>query len=257
MGKREAQRVRKPMPKLDHLIEELVTANRILARENVVDSFGHISVRHPDNPQRYLLSRSRAPDCIEAADIMEFTLDGTPVDAKGRAPYLERFIHGALYEARPDVMSVVHNHSESIIPFGVTKAKLKPIFHMGASIGHEVPVWDSHDHFGDTALLVEDMAMGRDLAKLMGPGTTALMRGHGATVVGRDVRHAVYISVYLEVNARLQKQAMDMVTGLGEVKFLTAGEVDKVASRTGSYGINRAWENWCRRAGRPFRPEQG
>jgi ribulose-5-phosphate 4-epimerase/fuculose-1-phosphate aldolase len=149
-------------------------------------------------------------------------------------------------------MSVVHNHSESVIPFGVTAEKIKPIFHMGASIGHEVPVWDSHDHFGDTALLVENMEMGRDLAKLMGAGGTALMRGHGATVAGRNIRHAVYISVYLEVNARLQKQAMDM----GEVKFLTSGEVDKVSSRTGSYGINRAWENWCRRANRPFQLEQ-
>jgi len=148
------------MPRLDHLIEELVTANRILAREGVVDSFGHISVRHPDNPQRYLLSRSRAPDCIESGDIMEFTLDGTPVDPRGRAPYLERFIHGALYEARPDIMSVVHNHSESVIPFGVTGKKIKAIFHMGASIGHDVPVWDSHDGFGDTALLVENMEMG-------------------------------------------------------------------------------------------------
>ena len=240
------------MAKLDYLIEELVTGNRILAREGVVDSFGHISVRHPGNPQRYLLSRSRAPDCIEADDIMEFTLDGAPIDGRGRAPYLERFIHGALYEARPDVMSVVHNHSESVIPFGVTGRKIKPIFHMGASIGHDVPVWDSHDHFGDTALLVENMDMGRDLATLIGAGVTALMRGHGATVAGKNIRQAVYISVYLEVNARLQKQAMDM----GEVKFLTTGEVDKVAQRTGAYGINRAWENWCRRAGRPFQLEQ-
>jgi ribulose-5-phosphate 4-epimerase/fuculose-1-phosphate aldolase len=239
------------MAKLDDLIEELVTANRILAREGVVDSFGHVSARHPDDPRRYLLSRSRAPDCIENDDIMAFTLEGEPVDAKGRAPYLERFIHGALYEARPDVFSVVHNHSESVIPYGVTGRPIRPIFHMGASIGHEVPVWDSHDHFGDTALLVENMDMGRDLAKRMGAGATALMRGHGATVAGRNIRHVVYISVYLEVNARLQKQAMDM----GEVKFLTAGEVDKVATRTDSYGINRAWENWCRRAGRPFRPE--
>jgi ribulose-5-phosphate 4-epimerase/fuculose-1-phosphate aldolase len=241
------------MTTLDYLIEELVTANRILAREGVVDSFGHVSVRHPHDTQRYLLSRSRAPDCIEKNDIMEFALDGTPVDAHGRAPYLERFIHGALYEARPDVTSVVHNHSESVIPFGVTDRKIKPIFHMGASIGHEVPVWDSHDHFGDTALLVENMEMGRDLAKLIGAGATALMRGHGATVAGKSIRQAVYVSVYLQVNARLQKQAMDM----GAVKFLTAGEVDKVASRTGAYGINRAWENWCRRAGRPFQAEQG
>ena len=240
------------MATLDELIEELVTANRILARENVVDSFGHISVRHPGNPQRYLLSRSRAPDCIERDDIMEFTLDGAAVDARSRAPYLERFIHGALYEARPEVMSVVHNHSESVIPFGVTGRPIKPIFHMGASIGHQVPVWDSHDHFGDTSLLVENMDMGRDLAKRIGAGVCALMRGHGATVAARSIRQAVYISVYLEVNARLQKQAMDM----GEIKFLTSGEVDKVVARTTSYGISRAWENWCRRAGRPFRPEQ-
>jgi HCOMODA/2-hydroxy-3-carboxy-muconic semialdehyde decarboxylase len=241
------------MPTLDYLIEELVTANRILAREGVVDSFGHISARHPDNPQRYLLSRSRAPDCIEADDIMEFILDGNPIDAKGRAPYLERFIHGALYEARPDVMSVVHNHSESVIPFGVTSKKLRPVFHMGAGIGQEVPVWDSHDQFGDTALLVENMPMGRDLARRIGAGATALMRGHGATVAGRNIRHAVYVSVYLEVNARLQKQAMDM----GEVRYLTPGEVDKVVERTGPYGINRAWENWCRRAGRQVQVEQG
>jgi ribulose-5-phosphate 4-epimerase/fuculose-1-phosphate aldolase len=240
------------MTKLELLLEEIVTANRILAREGVVDSFGHVSARHPDNPQRFLLSRARAPDCIEIVDIMEFSLDGTPVNAGGRAPYLERFIHGGIYEARPDVHSVVHNHSPSVIPFGVTGAKLKPLLHMCANIGHEVPIWDSHDHFGDTALLVENMAMGRDLAKLMGAGATALMRGHGATVAGRNIRHAVYISIYLEVNARLQKEAMDM----GEIKFLTPGEVDAVGARTGSYGINRAWENWCRRAGRPFQEEQ-
>ena len=148
------------MSKLDYLLEELVTANRILAREEVVDSFGHISVRHPDNPQRFLLSRARAPDLIEEDDIMEFTLDGTSVDAGGRNPYLERFIHGGLYEARADVNSVVHNHSESVIPFGVSSRRVKPIFHMGSSIGHKVPVWDIHDHFGDTALLVENIEMG-------------------------------------------------------------------------------------------------
>jgi HCOMODA/2-hydroxy-3-carboxy-muconic semialdehyde decarboxylase len=184
---------------------------------------------------------------------MEFTLDGTPVDARGRNPYLERFIHGAMYEARSDVNSVVHNHSESVIPFGVSQKRIKPIFHMGASVGHEVPVWDIHDHFGDTSLLVENMDMGRDLAKTIGPKSTALMRGHGATVVGRNIRHAVYISVYLEVNARLQQQAMAM----GDVKYLTKGEVDNVVARTADFGINRAWENWCRRAGRPFQQTQG
>lgn len=240
------------MDKLAYVLEELVTGNRILAREGVVDSFGHISARHPDNPERFLLSRARAPDLIEKEDIMEFALDGAAVDAKGRTPYLERFIHGALYEARPDVHSVVHNHSESVIPFGVSPQRIKPIFHMGASIGHEVPVWDIHDHFGDTALLVENVEMGRDLARLLGQKSTVLMRGHGATVVGRNVRHAIYISVYLEVNARLQQNA----AALGDIKFLTTGEVDNVISRTGSFGVNRAWENWCRRAGRPFQSEQ-
>src|SRR5882757_8931629 len=195
------------MAKLDYLIEELVTGNRILAREGVVDSFGHISVRHPDNPQHYLLSRARAPDCIEVGDIVEYTLDGTPIDERGRTPYLERYIHGAAYEARPDVHSVVHNHSPSVIPFGITNKKLKPLLHMCANIGHDVPTWDSHDKFGDTALLVETVEMGRDLAGAVGSGRTILMRGHGATVAANSVRHAVFISIYLEVNAKLQMQA--------------------------------------------------
>jgi ribulose-5-phosphate 4-epimerase/fuculose-1-phosphate aldolase len=217
------------MPKLDQLIEELVTANRILAREGIVDSFGHVSVRHPERPDRYLLSRARAPERIEADDIMEFTLEGDPVDARGRKPYLERFIHGALYEARPDVMSVVHNHSPSTIPFGVTRKELRPMMHVCASIGHKVPLWDSQKKFGDTSLLVENMAMGRDLAKCLGKGRSALMRGHGAVVVGTTIRHAVYIAVYLELNARLQMQAMQM----GRIKFLSSGEVDKIIARTG------------------------
>jgi HCOMODA/2-hydroxy-3-carboxy-muconic semialdehyde decarboxylase len=233
------------------IIEELVTANRILANENIVDSFGHISVRHPARKDRYLLSRARAPERIEAADIMEFTLEGDPVDAHDRRPYLERFIHGAIYEARPDVVSVVHNHSPSTIPFGVTGKKMKPLLHMCASIGHDVPLWDSHDKFGNTALLVSDMKMGRDLAKRLGKGRTALMRGHGAVVAGFSIRHAVYVSIYLELNAKLQMQAMQM----GKIKYLYKGEVDAVIARTGPYGINRAWENWCRRAGREMQGE--
>lgn len=236
------------MAKFDALLAELVTANRILAHEGVVDSFGHVSIRHPGNADHFLLSRARAPDCIEVPDIMEFTHDGRAIDARDRKPYLERFIHGAIYEARPDVQAVVHNHSPSVIPFGITKHTLKPVLHMGASIGHEVRVWDSHDHFGDTNLLVENMEMGRDLAKHMGADRTALMRGHGAVVVGNSLRHAVFVSIYLEVNAKLQMQAM----GMGEVTFLTKGEVDKIIGRTASYTLDRAWENWCRRAGRPM-----
>jgi ribulose-5-phosphate 4-epimerase/fuculose-1-phosphate aldolase len=234
------------MAKLDKLKEELVTANRILAREGIVDSFGHVSARHPDNPKHYLLSRARAPDCIEEGDITQFTLEGETVGASPGAPYLERYIHGAIYEAQPHINSVVHNHSPSVIPFSVTAQKLQPLLHMCANIGHQVGVWDSHDKFGDTALLVESMAMGRDLAQAMGKRPTILMRGHGATVMAPTVRHAVFISNYLEVNAKLQMQAMAM----GTIKYLTPGEVDAIIARTGPYTLNRAWENWCRRAGR-------
>lgn len=237
------------MSTLTELIEDLVTANRILATQGIVDSFGHVSVRHPDNSKRYLLSRSRAPERVETGDIMEFTLDGDPVDAKGRKPYLERFIHGAAYEMRPDVMSVIHNHSPGVIPYGVTGRKMRPIMHMCGTIGHEVPIWDQRDKFGDTDLLVTSMAMGRDLAKKLGKGRTALMRGHGCVVVGHELRAAVYTAVYLELNAKLQMQAEAM----GKVKFLSKGEAQKVAQTTTLANINRAWENWCRRAERPYR----
>ncbi len=242
------------MTKLDAVIDELVTANRILAREGIVDSFGHPSIRHPERRDRFLLSRARAPDLIEADDIMEFTLDGTAVSGGNRKPYLERFIHGAVYEARPEVNAVIHNHSPSVLPFGVTKKKLKPLHHMCGCFGHEVPVWDSHDQFGDTSLLVSNVEMGRDLAKLLGNRPAALMRGHGCVVAARDIREAVYIAYYLELGAKLQMQAMSM----GEITFLTPGEVDNIIERTGPYSFNRAWENWCRRAGRKMqeRPDE-
>ena len=234
------------MSKLDTLLDELVTANRILAREEVVDSFGHISVRHPDRPDRFFLSRARAPDCIEREDLMEFTLDGNPVEADGRKPYLERYIHAAVYEAKPDVTTVVHNHSPSVIPFGVTGTKIRPLLHTCGCMGHEVPIWDSGDKFGDTNMLVSDLAMGRDLARGMGDHRAALLRGHGCVVSGRSIREVVYIAVYLELGARLQMQA----SAMGTIKFLTRGEVDKILSSTGAVAFDRAWENWCRRAGR-------
>ncbi len=238
------------MAKLDDALEELVTANRILASQGIVDSYGHVTIRSPDNPERYFMSRARAPERVEIGDIMEFTLEGDAVDAKGRRPYLERFIHGALYESRPEVMSVVHNHRPSTIPYGVTGHKMRPLMHVCGSIGHQVPIWDSHKKFGDTDLLVTSMAMGRDLAKAVGKGRTALMRGHGAVVVGTDLRLAVFTAVYLELNAKLQAQAESM----GKVKFLTKGEVDKTMANTVSpANVARAWENWCRAADRPYR----
>src|ERR1700730_2382420 len=141
------------MSELDSVISDLVVANRILAREGVVDAFGHVSVRHPERADRYIMSRSRAPELVTADDLMVFELDGTPVDPRGRMPYAERPIHSGLYEARPDVTSVIHNHSYAVIPFSVTRAQLRPMIHVAAPMGASVRVWDIRDKFGDGEML--------------------------------------------------------------------------------------------------------
>jgi HCOMODA/2-hydroxy-3-carboxy-muconic semialdehyde decarboxylase len=236
-------------------LEELVTANRILAREGIVDSFGHVSIRHPTIPDRYVMSRARAPECIEREDLMEFALDGTPIDAGDRKGYSERFIHGAVYEARPEVHAAVHHHSPSVIPFGVTGVPLRPVMHMCASMGTDVPTWDSRTRFGDTNLLVTNMEMARDLAAALGSSPVALMRGHGAVVAGASLRDVVFNAVYLELNADLQMKAH----ALGSVTFLSDGEVREILRTRASFTYERAWERWCRRAGRPYdaRPMDG
>ena len=231
------------MAKLDLVLEELVTANRILAREEVVDSFGHVSVRHPDRPDRFLLSRARAPDCIEVEDIMEFTLEGESIDARDRKPYLERFIHGACYEARPDVQAVVHNHAPSLIPFGVTGVPLRPLYHMSAFLGAGVPIFDIRAAGGETDMLVKTLPLGQALAKTLGANNVALMRGHGAVVVAPDMPRAVFRSVYAEQNARLQAQAMQLSQ---KVTYLDAEEAKK-AQATMEATVARPWELWRRK----------
>lgn len=233
---------------LSELIDDIVTANHILANEGVVDAFGHISARHPDDPNAYLLSRARAPELITADDIMTFALDGTPLNGDTRKPYLERFIHGSIYKARPDVQAVVHSHSRSVVPFSITKMRLRPVVHSCACIGHEVRVWDAQSAFGDTNLLVSNVAMGDDLATILAKDRAVLMRGHGSTVVGTSVHGVVYNAVYLEANADLQMKAI----GLGEVTYLTAGEIDTINSRLENAlpgeGYGRAWDYWKKRA---------
>ncbi|NQV56257.1 MAG: class II aldolase/adducin family protein [Rhodospirillales bacterium] len=235
------------MSALTDAIDTLVTANRILAHENVVDAFGHISMRHPDDPNRYFLARSRSPELVEADDILEFSLDNKCIDDKGMNIYIERPIHGSVYAAKPDIMSVVHNHSYAVIPFTVTKTPLRPIVHVAARIGHGVPVWDIHKNFGDTDLLVTTNDQGDDLVTAMGDGRVVLMRGHGATVAGLSVQDAVMTSVYLQVNAQLQMDAMR----LGDVTYLHPGEVNIRLARSQNFlGNDRAWEYMSRRAGR-------
>ena len=226
--------------KVRTLLDELVIANHVLANEKVVDSFGHISVRNPENPKHFFLSCSRSPEIVSIEDIMEFDLEGNNVDGSILRPYGERFIHGALLEARPEIQSVVHNHSLSVIPFGVTNTPLLPIIHTGAAIGRNIPTWDIHDNFGDTDLLVRNMEQGRDLAKTMGQANVVLMRGHGCSVVGSSIKEATLTAVYLQISATVQLQSMS----LGDVRYLTPGETDECTNMFYSdLSVDRVWEN--------------
>jgi HCOMODA/2-hydroxy-3-carboxy-muconic semialdehyde decarboxylase len=230
-------------------IRDLVIANRILSNENVVDAYGHISVRHPRDPSRFFLARSLAPDLVQKRDIMEFDLEGNVVGKDSRQPYLERFIHAAIYESRPEINSVVHAHAEDVLPFGITTTKIRPVIHSGSFIGHDVPVWDIADKFGDnTNLLVTNTEQGRDLARTLGNNYVALMRGHGFAAAGRSIIEVVRISVYLPRNARVQIAAATLG---GEVKPLSAGEIDNRIATYKPFASEtwRAWEYWSTRAG--------
>ena len=223
------------------LMEDLVAANHILFDQGVVDAFGHVSVRHDKRPDRFLLARNMAPGSVTAGDIIEFDFDGNPVNANGRKVYLERFIHGELYRSRPDVMSVVHSHSHSIVPLSVVKgAKLRALFHMAGFIGQDAPVCEIRDAGGDaTDLLISSSALGRALADKFGGADIVLMRGHGSTVVANSVPLAVYRAVYAELNARYQLEA----SHLGEITYLTEAEGRACVDRVAGQG-RRPWDLW-------------
>jgi HCOMODA/2-hydroxy-3-carboxy-muconic semialdehyde decarboxylase len=223
------------------LLQDLADANRILAHQGVVDAFGHVSVRHPGRPDRFLLARNMAPAQVRPPDILEFALDGTPVDDGGARVYLERFIHGSIYRARPDVMSVVHSHSPAVVPFSVSRrARLQPICHMSGFLGAGVPLFEIRDSAGDGSdLLVRDDRLGRALADTLGDAHFVLMRGHGCTTVGPSLKLAVYRAVYGEVNARLQAQALQ----LGDPEYLTAQEAQAAMASTEGQ-VERPWALW-------------
>src|SRR5829696_6703892 len=239
------------MSNLDALIKDLVIANRILAKEDVVDAYGHVAVRNPNNPNSFFLSRSLAPELIEKEDIVEHDLDGNPVDKnEKRSLYLERFIHAAILKARPEIHATVHAHAEDILPFGIAKsAKLRPVIHSGSFIGANVPVWDIADKFGDhTNVLVTNMDQGRDLAKCLGGNNVALMRGHGFASAARSLIEVVRVSVYVPRTARVQMNALALG---GQIKPLHEGEINARASgyKPNSPETWRAWEYWATRAG--------
>jgi len=227
------------------LIEDLVAANGILAQEGVLDAYGHVSVRHPSDPNRYLMSRSLAPILVTANDIMEYDLDSTPLDPKDRRSVLERFIHGEIYKVRHDVRAVIHSHSPSVVPFSVTQVPMRPIFHGASFLWVGVPVWDSRNA-GDpagAAMLVRNGALGKSLALTLGDKRVALMRGHGNVVVAPDVKTAVRYAINTEVNARLLAIAIGIG---GPINYISAEEGVARDKAEGDY--ERVWELWKKKA---------
>jgi len=225
--------------------EDLVAANRILAHHGVLDAYGHVSARHPGDPGRFLISRSRAPELVTAADLMVLDLDGNPADGDKRQPYLERFIHSEIYRVRPDAMAIVHSHAPAVIPFAASSVTLRPIYHMAGFLGRGAPVFDIRSRFGPTDLLVRNHDHGRALAETLGESDVALMRGHGYVTVAATIPMAVYRAVYTQLNAALQQQAIALG---GTVTYLVPEEATlTVPVQTAT--IMRPWELWKRMLG--------
>jgi HCOMODA/2-hydroxy-3-carboxy-muconic semialdehyde decarboxylase len=229
---------------LAELRRDLAAAYRIVANEGILDAFGHISVRNPNNPQRYFLSRSRAPGLVQADDILEYDLDSNPIVPPKERPYSERVIHGEIFKVRPDVNAVCHHHAPSIMPFAISGVPLLPVFHLGASMGANAPIWDSRDEFGDTNLLVVKPEEGASLARALGAASIVVMRRHGATVVGGSLRELVFRTIYSAKNAEHQLAAHM----LGNVSPLTAGEAQMAFEIHRAPGpLARGYEYWVRR----------
>jgi len=225
-------------------VEELVLANHILVDYGVIDAYGHVSVRDPQNPNHFLLAHHIPAITVTAADIVEYDFDANPTDGSDAVGYSERFIHSEIYRARPDVHAIVHSHSPSVIPFGVTAQPLRPVFHMSGFLGSGTAHFDIRDVAGDTDMLISNRMLGEALAAELGPHSCVLMRGHGSTVIGSSLEQAVYRAIYAEVNARLQIQAI----GLGDVMYLNEGEAAKSAA-TNDTQLARVWELWSRKVG--------
>lgn len=235
------------MSVLSATIDEVVLGNRILANEGVLDAYGHVSLRNPEVPTRFLLSCSRSPEHVEPQDIMQFHLDGSVADGRKDQPYLERFIHGAIYEANPSVMAVVHSHALDVLSFSISEIPLRPVIHTASHIGPDIPVWDIATRFGDTGLLVTNIEQGRDLARTLGVGRVALMRGHGFAASGRTLGEVLKVSIYLPQNARVLKEALLLGGG---VKALSRREIEiRDEAGPGGRELQRAIEYWARKAG--------
>ena len=226
------------------LVDDLVAANRILAAHEVLDAYGHASARSDKRPERFIMSRSRAPALVTAADLMELDADSEALPGDKRKGFIERYIHGEIYRARPDVMAVVHSHSPSVIPFGIARTRLRPVYHMGSFLWSGAPVWDIRKVREDNDLLVRDRPLGEALAGALGSCNCVLMRGHGMTVIGDGIPEAVFRAIYTEMNARLQLQATQLE---GPVEFLS-DEEGRRATVSNRGTIERPWEVWKKEA---------
>jgi HCOMODA/2-hydroxy-3-carboxy-muconic semialdehyde decarboxylase len=226
-------------------LQDLVAAYRILAEHGVIDAYGHVSLRSPENPERYYLARSLAPERVTRADLIEYDLDSQPIDAGARESVLERFIHGEIYRARPEVMCVVHNHSPSVVPFSVTGVPMKALYHMAAFIGDGLPTFEIRDVQKGTDLLVKTPELAKALARTLATKPAALMRGHGSVVVGENLPRAVGRSIYLEQSARMQMQALLLAGPGGRITYFDEAEVRASVARQDYY---RAWPLWREKA---------
>ncbi len=225
-------------PPDEKLIEDLVAANRILADHGLLDGWGHVSVRHNRDPNRYLMARGMSAELVTAKDIIEFDLDSRPVDTHGlpmSALFTERYIHGEIYKRRPDVIAIVHTHAPSLIPFGVTNVPLKPMYHRSAFISFGIPVFEIRDRAGMTDMLIRDPTLGRNLAETLGDHPAALMRGHGAVITGPSLPRVVGRTIFLALNATLQAQAMSMGS---PITYMDPEEARKIEEREG-HGLAR------------------
>jgi ribulose-5-phosphate 4-epimerase/fuculose-1-phosphate aldolase len=220
-------------------INELVLANHILTMNGVLDAYGHVSVRSERDKNHFFLSHHIPAGTVTRDDIVEYDLDSKQVGGKPRTGYTERFIHGEIYRARPDVMAIVHCHSADVIPFTVTNVPLRPMIHMAAFLGGPIPVFEIRNAGGITDLLIRSPELGRALAKSLGDNTAVLLRGHGAVVVAPGLHVVAGRSYYLSVNAKVEQQAIAL--GGGKVTYLDPGEARKALPQD---GYERSWELW-------------
>jgi ribulose-5-phosphate 4-epimerase/fuculose-1-phosphate aldolase len=224
-------------------LQDLAAASRILADQGVFDAAGHVSMRHPANPERFLMSRSLAPALVTADDIMEFTLDCEPCDARGRTAFIERHLHGEIYRARPDVMGVAHGHSPAVVPFGLVSTPMRATYHNAAFLASGVPVFDIRDTFGATDIVINSSARGAALARALADKAVVLLRAHGFVAVGPSLQVAVFRAIFTEVSARVQLQAEALGGPLAALDDEEGRKADAINLAT----VGRSWEFWKRR----------